>query len=584
MIPFLTYPLALLALAAVPALAAIYILRNRFRRRQVSSLLLWQFTVQSKEGGAKVHRLQLPLLFFLELLTLLLLVLAASAPNWKLPQATRPLIVVLDDSFSMRAVRDNQSVQQRAREALEKLFRSQPPPSTRLVLAGKEPRLLGAPVKTWSEVSALLAQWNCWSPSSSLAAAVALAAELGRQQANILVLTDHAPADGKVAGDKLQWRAFGAPLANVAFVNASRTALGDTDRCLLEVANFSDTAHTTKLLVQTSSNAVQSSLLTLAPHGQQRVVFNLPAATPLLRAALEPDALAEDNEAQLLPPIHKRIRVQVALTSPALTELANRTLDATGLRAKLDADPQLVIHQSDTITGTNCWSLNWLAASNATAFTGPFIVDTSHPLAEGIALPGVVWAAAALTNAPGDVPVILAGNTPLLTVREDAAGRRLLKLNLNPELSTLTATPDWPILFWNILQWRTSELPGLRESNARLGAEVILKTTGEPVTVTQPDAVQKVFPKTADQLAIETPLPGIYSVTMGATTNAFAVNPLAAEESDLSGRVTGQWGKWSAENETRYAESSVAWLFALAALALLVAHLYLIAKQRGGAR
>ena len=29
MIPFLTYPLALLGLAALPALAAIYILRNR---------------------------------------------------------------------------------------------------------------------------------------------------------------------------------------------------------------------------------------------------------------------------------------------------------------------------------------------------------------------------------------------------------------------------------------------------------------------------------------------------------------------------------------------------------------------------
>jgi hypothetical protein len=40
MIPFLTYPLAMIALASVPALAAIYILRNRFRRRQVSSLLL----------------------------------------------------------------------------------------------------------------------------------------------------------------------------------------------------------------------------------------------------------------------------------------------------------------------------------------------------------------------------------------------------------------------------------------------------------------------------------------------------------------------------------------------------------------
>jgi hypothetical protein len=86
MIPFLTYPLALLALASLPALAAIYLLRNRFRKRTVSSLLLWNFQVPSKSGGAKVHRLQLPLLFFLELLALALLALAAAGPHWKLPQ------------------------------------------------------------------------------------------------------------------------------------------------------------------------------------------------------------------------------------------------------------------------------------------------------------------------------------------------------------------------------------------------------------------------------------------------------------------------------------------------------------------
>src|SRR5580693_9220680 len=134
MFPFLTYPLALVALATIPALAAIYILRNRFRRRQVSSLVLWRFQVQSKAGGAKIHRMQLPLLFFLELLALTLLVVAATGPHWKLPQSQRPLIVVLDDSFSMRAVSDGVSAQARARSFLEKIFR-QPPPSTRLVLA-----------------------------------------------------------------------------------------------------------------------------------------------------------------------------------------------------------------------------------------------------------------------------------------------------------------------------------------------------------------------------------------------------------------------------------------------------------------
>ena len=109
MLPFLTYPLALIALATVPALAAIYILRNRFRRRPVSSLVLWRFHVQSKSGGAKIHRLQLPLLFFLELLALVLLVTAAGGPHWKLPQSARPLIVVLDDSFSMGAVNNGVS-------------------------------------------------------------------------------------------------------------------------------------------------------------------------------------------------------------------------------------------------------------------------------------------------------------------------------------------------------------------------------------------------------------------------------------------------------------------------------------------
>jgi hypothetical protein len=586
MIPFLTYPLALIALATVPALAAIYILRNRFRRRRVSSLVLWRFQVQSKSGGAKIHRLQLPLLFFLELLALLLLVTAATGPRWKLPQSARPLIVVLDDSFSMRAARDNVSAQDRAKNFLEQLFRRQPPPSTRLILAGAEPRLLGSTAKGWREVDELLPQWKCWSPDAAIDFAITLAAELGKQQANILVLTDHKPADEKISNQRLEWHAFGSPLDNLAIVNASRTAFGDQDRCLLEVANFSAGARSTKLLVQAGSNTVQSPLISLGAHESQRLVFNISSGAPSLRATLDTDALAEDNEVQLLPPIRNRVRVQVALTNENLAALANRTLDATGLRAAISENPELVFHETDSPAGSNAWSLVWSTFAATNAYTGPFIVDTSHPLAEGIALEGVVWAAAAITNAPGDVPVMLAGNTPLFSVREDAIGRRHLALNLNPGLSTLQDTPDWPILFWNILQWRIAELPGLKESNARLGAEVNLKMTGEAVSVIQPDGQRKSFPKTGGELALETPMPGIYSVVVGQAsglpTNQFSVNALAADESDLSACGTGQWGKWSEDTEQRLEEASAMWIFGLLALALLATHLYLVATTKGG--
>jgi len=583
MIPFLTYPLALAAAAALPALAAIYILRHRFRRRQVSSLMLWRFRVQSKEGGAKVHRLQLPFLFFLELLALLLLVVAATGPHWRLAQSTRPLIVVLDDSFSMRAVSGKSSAQSRARDALQKLYRFQPPPSTRLILAGKEPQLIGSPARNWSEVNKLLEQWTCWSPDAAINAAITRASELGKQQANILVLTDHAPVEQKIANPRLQWRSFGDATPNVAIVNASRSANGDEDRCLLEIANFSKASEIAGLLVRAGTNTAQQTQLSLAPQERQRVVLNIPAATPMLTAELTADSLAEDNHVQLLPPIRHHVRVQVALTNSAMAELIDRTLDATGLRAKISDNPELIIHHSDASPNNTAWSLNWAVPEKATAYTGPFIVDNTHPLAQGVGLAGAVWAAGSMTNSKTDVPVILAGNVPLVSTREDITGRQFLTMNLDPELSTVTKTPDWPILFWNILQWRAREIPGLLDSNARLGTEVLLKTTGDPVSVRWPDGEQKTFARTGDQLSLETPLPGVYSVAMSGSTNSFAVNPLAADESDLQACVTGQWGNWEAGAENRYEQSPMAWLFALAALALLTAHLWFLSAGKAEA-
>jgi hypothetical protein len=579
-IPLLTYPLALMALGSLPALAAIYILRNRFRRRQVSSLVLWRFHAQSRTGGSKVHHLQLPFLFFLELLTLLLLVVAASGPHWTLPQSARPLIVVLDDSFSMRAIHGGVSARARAQSFLERLFR-QPPPSTRLILANVSPRALGGIARTRREVEALLVQWRCWSPDAAIDAAISLAAELGKQQANILVLTDHPPAEQKISNPRVEWLAFGAPEDNVAIVNASRTAFGDQDRCLIEVANFSASARSTRLVVQAGANAAQASMLSLSAHENQRVVFNIASSAPSLRAALEPDALAEDNEVQLLPPIRKRVRVAVALTNESAAVLVDRTLAATGLRAAISDNPELIIRETDTVTASNAWSLALRSDGATNAFTGPFIVDDSHPLAKGIALDGVVWAAAMGTNSPGEAPVILAGNVPLLSVREDVAGRRHLRLNFNASLSTVQNTPDWPVLFWNLLSWRIAEMPGLQESNARLGTEVLKKTTGEAVAITQPDGTRTLFPKTGGEVAVETSMPGVYSVVAGLVTNRFCVNVLAADKSDLSACASGQWGQWSEDTERRLEETPAVWLFGLFALALLAAHLYFVAAAKG---
>src|SRR5262245_63368492 len=99
------------------------------------------------EGGRTIHRLQTPLLFFLELLAILLLVTAAAGPVMRAGESGRPLVVVLDDSFSMLsgAGKDDTtgSARDRALRAIEGELKRDRYEPVRFALAGETPQLLG---------------------------------------------------------------------------------------------------------------------------------------------------------------------------------------------------------------------------------------------------------------------------------------------------------------------------------------------------------------------------------------------------------------------------------------------------------
>ena len=174
MIPTFTLPLGFLSLLAIPGLVAIYLLRTRSRRYPVSSLMLWANQQQARQGGLRVERLQTPLLFFLELLAIILLALAAAAPIIRTMRGSMPLMVVLDDSFSMLAGAD-ETPKSRAIAALEEELVPQRfnllanrRYAVRYVLAGTEPQVLNETARTADEAITQLEAWGCLSPSVDL--------------------------------------------------------------------------------------------------------------------------------------------------------------------------------------------------------------------------------------------------------------------------------------------------------------------------------------------------------------------------------------------------------------------------------
>lgn len=576
MLSLFTAPLALVGLASLPALVAIYYLRNRPRRQVVSSLLLWVDPRETPDSGTQFERLRTPLLFWLEVAALLLLTLAAAGPRLKTTASTRPLVVVLDDSFSMLAGAAD-SPRERAAAALLEEFRNASRSSVRLVLAGERPQILGEGARHSSEIEPLLKGWTCQSAGSALGPAVSFALELGGDLATVLVLTDHAPDPPPETG-RLRWWSFGTARSNWAFVNANRTPGPRGDRVLIEVANLAHSARSTTLRIEATDpvRELQRSEIHVNAFETHRLILEVPGGdnAPSIRAVLDPDDLAFDNSITLLPAVRKSVRYDIAISDPKLRTAFERAVKASGTAVPDERRPQLYFHDREVERpeASDEWDIRLLVEAEAEAYTGPFVLDRAHPLLEGLSLTGLVWGGGK-SPLPG-APVVMAGNVPLLTDRESATGKHTLTLRLRQDLSTLTQSPAWPELIWNLLQWRRAHLPGLERSNVRLGHDITWTLPGpaEKIEVTGPAREPATVAIHGRRATIRAERSGVYQLRAGPDNVQVAVNTLSRSESDLTKCASGQWGE---EEGMTFAGSEfrdLRWLLILLALAVLTLH------------
>jgi hypothetical protein len=176
----------------------------------------------------------------------------------------------------------------------------------------------------------------------------------------------------------------------------------------------------------------------------------------------------------------------------------------------------------------------------------------------------------------------MAGNVVLLTDLAGADGRHELRWNFVPALSTLQHSADWPVLIWNLLDWRGQFLPGLSRSSVRLGevVTVTLPSPREDVQLVTPGREVSTLPAQGKQVTVRAEEVGRYEVRAGDDTYPFVCNALRAEESDLTGCSAGRWGDWLDDKARRLELRSVAWAPLLVVLGLTVLHLFLVARGR----
>ncbi len=585
---FFTLPWMLLGLLGLPALAAIYWLRSRAKRQTVSSLFLWADQKRTHQGGRVFQKLQTPLTFFLELLAITAIVLAAADPGITQTRSTRSLIVVLDNSFSMQAGIPESSHDRAVQRLTEELGRLNY--VSKIVLAGEQPQLLGGIIRTPEQLEEVLKQWNCRAPSANLEAAINLAGEVGDPSSRILVLSDHAP-EFTLPADKVQWWSFGRATGNVAFTAASRDETGggtdgEGERILLEITNFGTTSMNSELSLTTGGNDPSRRSLQLAAGEATRVIFNLPVGADTLQASLNDDDLLIDNQVLLVPSKKRALRVQVDVTDSPKANLRTqliRALESTGQVLLVDSRPDLIIIDRETSL-TAPYQLEILNGPDPASYEGPFVFDRSHPLTEGLSLEALIWSAPGKQAISG-TPIIFAGNRGLLSDREDLSGHHAIQMLLTPELSNIAETPDWPILITNLVRWCLSAMPGPAQSNIRLGQSVTINLPTEVVAsedkaiLLSPDQTEQTLAIHGRKLEVHPEQVGLHQLRVGTLTFPFACNALDAGESDLSVCSTGEAGNWQDSAEFQDERMSLSWSLILFALGCLITQMAIVSRS-----
>jgi hypothetical protein len=143
-------------------------------------------------------------------------------------------------------------------------------------------------------------------------------------------------------------------------------------------------------------------------------------------------------------------------------------------------------------------------------------------------------------------------------------------------------TPNWPILFWNLLSWKARQSPGVESPNVPLDSEVTFHPAAgdRRLEVIAPDGDRQMLDIRGQSVPIPADQVGIYRLQSNSGEYAFSVGALSSGESDLTKLSEGRWGGWLDEKTVREDYRSIAWWFLLATLATLALHMVLIAQRQ----
>ena len=251
--------------------------------------------------------------------------------------------------------------------------------------------------------------------------------------------------------------------------------------------------------------------------GEVKVHVGVEQSAQSLRIELSPDALQIDNVCWLTPIRDRVVSVCDRLSPDDRGRLElSRVFDAmSSWRQESDASRAQVTLRSSPGTPSAGQIEMVLAASGGDALghQSPFILDRSHPLLSGLEMAGIHWLSGS-GSLPGQV-LVASGSKVLISSQATQQGMRIW-CDVDGSAGNFVRSPDWPILFANVLEVARRAVPGCRSQQLRVGDELLYrcKEPRDSVAVHGPGG--ELLARREGVLSMIVKEPGLYRVLVGA--------------------------------------------------------------------
>lgn len=294
----LLYPAALFFLFSIPIIIAMYILKQKFEERKVSSLYLWEQVLKDMDVNTPWQKLKSSLPLILQVILALILTLAITDPFLFIKgQSGQNVIIVLDNTGSMNAAFENTTKFEEGKKRAEKVIRSlKPGNKITIISSGRKPKLELTASESKDDAVSKLKDIKPSNASGNIEDSLSLVKSMSKQYNSYkaIFFTDKEVDLKDIEGEV---QAINYYSENVSLDYISHSKEEGSIKAIVRINNRSNETKSREVALYAEDKLFTLKEVELKPKETKTIYFeNIPSNIKYMHAEIsEKDSLNEDN-------------------------------------------------------------------------------------------------------------------------------------------------------------------------------------------------------------------------------------------------------------------------------------------------